>query len=44
MNEIDFGDYIEHVLREIMNDNKDYRSLLPNHVAIPEKDAQTRVA
>lgn len=44
MNKIDFGDYIEYVLREIMNENKDYRSLLPNHVKLPEKVISSKVA
>ncbi len=34
MNKIDFGDYIEYILREIMDGNKDYRSLLPTHFRI----------
>lgn len=44
MNKIDFGDYIEHVLREIQNGNQDYHSLLPNHVVIPEKGLISDVA
>lgn len=42
MNRIDFGEYIEHVLREIMDGNMDYRSLLPNHIVLPQKE--TKVA
>ena len=44
MNKIDFGDYIEHVLREIMDGNKEYRSLLPNHVKLPENVISSKVA
>lgn len=44
MNRIDFGDYIEHVLREIRDGNQDYRSLLPNHIILPEKGRQTKIA
>ena len=44
MNRIDFGSYIEHVLREIMEGNQDYRSLLPNHIVMPDKNLQIKVA
>lgn len=44
MNGIYFGDYIEHVLREIQNGNTDIRSLLPNHVKMPNKVAETPAA
>lgn len=44
MNKIDFGDYIEHVLREIMDGNSDYPSLLPNHITLPQKETVTKVA
>lgn len=44
MNDIDFGDYIEYVLREINNGNEDYRSLLPNRVALPQREDETAVA
>lgn len=44
MNKIDFGDYIEHVLREIMDGNENYRSLLPNHIIMPQKETEKKVA
>lgn len=44
LNRIDFGDYIEYVLREVMDGNSDYCSLLPNHVKLPGKQAQPKVA
>lgn len=44
MNKIDFGEYIEHVLREITDGNEDYRSLLPNHIVLPQKETATKAA
>lgn len=44
MNDIDFGDYIEYVLRELQNGNTNYRELLPNHVSLPVKESKTAAA
>lgn len=44
MNKIDFGEYIEYVLRQIMDGNKDYSSLIPNHVKLPESGSEIKVA
>ncbi len=44
MNKIDFGDYIEYILCELRDGNKDYRSLLPNHVVLSQKEVKKQVA
>ena len=44
MNKIDFGDYIEHFLRKIMDGNTVYRSILTNHIVLPQKEIKTKVA
>lgn len=35
MNSLDFGDYVEYVLERIQAGEKDFQSLLPNHITIP---------